>query len=978
LEYSVGFANPLALALLALVPAVIWISRRGSTTVSRVRGRLALVTRVLVVVLVVLALAEIQLVRENDDLCVMFALDASDSIPRESVRQAVDFVNDQVRRAGAGDVAGVVVFGADSEIEASPVHGLKLGEALQSIVDGQTTNIAKAVRLATASFPAGYNRRLVLVTDGNENQGAALEDVAYARANNVQVDVMPVHFVYENEFLVDKVVVPEEVAENEPFQVKIAVNSERAGQARLLLYQSDRLMATSTVELEAGVNVFTHDVVLAKSGLYTFEARVEKIAAGDDKIAANNTATAYTAVKGPPAVLCVSRIHEEIDHLCAALDEENITVHRCPPGELPDTLFGLRGYDALVLANLPAEALTDEQLALLEKYVDVLGGGLVAIGGTEAFSAGAYWATPLEEILPVRSDLKQRVTMPSGALVLIMHTCEMPDANYWAEQIAISAIKALSRRDRVGLVYYDGLSAGGTTWLFPIQPAGNKGHLIRLVRTMAPGDMPGFAPPMEMALAGLEKTRASLKHMVIISDGDPAAPSQGLVDRIVNAGITISTVGIAPHSPRDVDILRTVADEGNGRFYNVKDPQELPAIFIREARRVSRPPVRLEEFKPELVYSSEPLVGIRREDLPILAGYVVTEAKALAATPIVSHRKEPILAHWHYGLGKTVAFTSDATNRWAAQWVEWDKFAKFWCQTVRWAMRSVQKGRFHVATAATADGIVITVDAFNKDIDYLSTLGVGATVVTPDMEAKSLPLEPVAPGRFEARLPIAGAGTYFASINYREGSGSSGLLYTGLTVPYSREYRYLETNLALVEQIASAAGGKIISRDGYNAFSHDLPPTRSAKPIWPIILTVAACLFLVDVGIRKIAIDLQKVFQGAWAFVRNVLWPTGAAGKPAPAMETHISRLKRTRREVTSRFGEPTPPAEVGEVLRQEDVPEQGRAPEKAREAPSAPDVQPAGAAEGESSHIKKLLAAKRAAREKLESQENEENPDTD
>jgi len=962
--------------LLALVPVVVWMSRRAATGFGRGRSRLALAVRIVVVVLVVLALAEIELVRKNEDLCVIFALDVSDSVPREKVAEAVDFVNEQVKLAGPDDLAGVVVFGRDSEIEASPTTSLKLNEP-QSIIEGETTNIAAAVRLATASFPTGYNRRLVVVTDGNENQGAALEDAAHAAANRVQVDVRPVQFRYTDEFLVDKVVVPEHVAENEPFAVKVAVKSQSPARARLSLYQNDRLMAASDIQLRAGLNVFTQNTLLAKPGFYTYEARLEKLDGADDTITANNAATAYTIVEGPPTVLCVGLAAEETSYLCEALRAEEITVVECGVHELPATLSELRAYDAIILSNVPAEAFPPGELKLIEKYVDILGGGLVVTGGHESFSAGAYAATPLERVLPVQSDLKKRMILPSGALALIMHTCEIPDANYWAEQIAISAIKALSRRDKVGLVYYGGMG-GGTNWLFPIQPAGDRGKLIRLVRAMLPGDMPDFATPMEMALAGLNKTRASLKHMVIISDGDPQAPSQGLLDRIVEAGITVSTVGINPHSPRDVDILNTVASAGNGRFYNVQDPRKLPAIFIREARRVSRPPVREGDFKPQLVHSSEPMVGIQPDDVPMLKGYVVTEPKPLAELPIISEKKEPILAHWRYGLGKVAAFTSDVTNRWAARWIEWDGFGKFWSQTVRWAMRSVEKGRFHVATSLQGDELAITVDAFNKDIDYLSTLGMKATVVTPDMEARSVTLEPTGPGRFEGHLPAVSAGTYFAGINYSEGSDSSGVLYTGLTVPYSQEYRYLKTNGVLLERLAGAAGGRIVASVEYNAFSRDLPPTSSAQPIWPLILTLAACLFLVDVAVRKIAIDFRKAAARTWAFARRVLWPFGAR-EAQPVVETHISRLQRIRQQVAGRMTEPAP--EVAEVLQTEEAPgvptpvRRVETPTPIARAATAGQTQPAGETppQPSESHIDRLLKAKRAARRNFESSESTE-----
>jgi len=970
-EHSIGFANPLALALLVLVAYVLWTSRRTLSGFSRLRQYFSTATRAAVVVLVVLALAEIQIVSENKNLCVMFALDASDSIPASALSDALAFVNDQAQNARASDLAGVVVFGKESEIEASPAERLALPK-LQSIIEGQSTDLAGAIRLATACFPQGYSRRLVLVTDGNENRGNALDDAAYAKTNNVQIDVWPIEFDYTDEFLIDKLVIPEEVKENETFEAKVVVNSQNATPARLLLYQNDALIATSEVDLRPGTNVFTRELALGKSGFYRFDARIEKLSDSDDSIDANNSASAPTIVKGPPKVLCVAQDPSETRYLREALQSEKIDSDECRPEHLP-TAVELQTYDAVVLSNVPAEAMTEQQFKLLEDYVDTLGGGLVVTGGDQSLSAGAYDATPLAKILPVEVDLKKKMILPNGALVLIMHTCEMPEANYWAVEIAMAAIKALSRRDEVGLVLYDP-QLGGSGWLFLLQPATNKEEMIRLVQSMVPGDMPDFDPPMELALDELSQCDANLKHMIIISDGDPQRWSNSLLQEIIDAKITISTVCIAPHRPRDSDVMQELAQLAGGRFYNVQDPKKLPSIFIREARKVSFPPMREGDFQPRLVSSTQPVLGLTPDDIPMLKGYVVTERKPLAEVPLVSDKDEPILAHWRYGLGKVVAFTSDVKNRWAAHWIEWDKFVKFWTQTVRWAMRSVEKGGFHVTSNARGDHALIVVDSFNKDIDYLSSLALKATVITPNIDTLTVPLEQTAPGRYEARVPIESGGSYLASIAYAAGPGQSGLLFTGFNVPYSPEYRNLKTNRSLLKRLASMTGGHVVASEEYNAFLRDLTPTRSATPIWPLVLTIAVCLFLIDVAVRKLAVDFRKVAQKVWEFNKRFLWPFGVR-KPAPATETHITRLRRTRSQLEERLQQEASVTEALEVAATRE-PEKLRTPaaaiteppteEKPKTAAASP--KPPEEAEGES-HVSKLLKAKKAAREKLESQ---------
>ncbi len=75
-----------------------------------------------------------------------------------------------------------------------------------------------------------------------------------------------------------------------------------------------------------------------------------------------------------------------------------------------------------------------------------------------------------------------------------------------------------------------------------------------------------------------------------------------------------------------------------------------------------------EPFTPRVVSATEPVRGIASGTYPQLPGYVATEPKPRAEIPLVTENGNPRLAHWQYGLGRAVAFTSDARNQWARNW----------------------------------------------------------------------------------------------------------------------------------------------------------------------------------------------------------------------------------------------------------------------------------------------------------------------
>ena len=94
-----------------------------------------------------------------------------------------------------------------------------------------------------------------------------------------------------------------------------------------------------------------------------------------------------------------------------------------------------------------------------------------------------------------------------------------------------------------------------------------------------------------------------------------------------------------------------------------------------------------EPFLPRVDPGHEALRGIDWSQAPPLLGYVTTSPKSLAAVGMQAPTKDPVFATWQYGLGRSVAFTSDAKARWAARWLDWPGFGRFWAQAMRWMMR---------------------------------------------------------------------------------------------------------------------------------------------------------------------------------------------------------------------------------------------------------------------------------------------------
>jgi len=249
---------------------------------------------------------------------------------------------------------------------------------------------------------------------------------------------------------------------------------------------------------------------------------------------------------------------------------------------------------------------------------------------------------------------------------------------------------------------------------------------------MTPGDMPDFDPALAMAHKALTDRKKDYgdRRIIIISDGDPAQNDKKLLPRIRADKITIATVGVATHGmfedQKMSDIASPIPGTGKRRYYKVTDPKQLPAIYIKESRLVSQSFVHRKTFTPRLLYRSGPTAKL--EDPLPLGGFVRTTPKPspLVEVPILSPRfledEFPILAHWHYGLGKAVAFTSDAglPEFWSRPWVQGGAgrrgmFAGFWEQVLGWVLRPTESGLMIMNTEYRDGKIRITVEAKTAD-----------------------------------------------------------------------------------------------------------------------------------------------------------------------------------------------------------------------------------------------------------------------
>jgi uncharacterized membrane protein len=980
--YGFQFEQPWWLLTGLLAAPAAWLALRSLKPLGPLRRGVAIALRAIVLLLLAGMLGRPAVTQTHDRLTVLLVVDRSRSVP-EAYWSADDpaavpaWLTRALKHKPPGDQVAVIDVAEMAHIARLPTAAADVPKRNIALT-GEETRLAEGVQMALAIAPPNAAVRIVLLTDGNETSGDLRAVAQIAAANGIPLDVLPLTYRYEDEVVFRRLAAPSRARSRDTIALRFVLTSthEAAGRVQLTLngrhVDLDPASAgtTAPVRLKKGTNVHAISLPVSERGVHEYEATFIPDDERQDRLTQNNKASAVTFVAGPGHVLVVAEDPREAAALSAALKGKDVTVRQIASSELPQSLTGLLGADAVILVNTPSHAFSQQQQEMLCRYVTEMGGGLVTVGGPDSYGAGGWIGTSVAEILPVDLDPPQKKEMPKGGLCLVMHACEMPNGNFWGKKVAASAVECLSHRDLVGVLDY-GWGAGAANWVFPLGPVGDKKAVIAAINRMQMGDMPDFGPPVEAAARALKGSDAAQRHIIIISDSDPAPPSQQQLDDCRKNRITITGVVVFPHDPSQAATLRAVAGYTGGRFYDVKNPNDLPKIFVKEAQVVRRALISEEAFTPLLGPHAPGRILRGLAALPALDGRVLAGPKGWPnQTLLVAPGGEPVLAATQRGVGKVASFTSSADGRWAKSWLASPEYGKFWKQVVDWVGRTPQSTDVEVYSESQGRDVTLTAEAAGGEGAAEPLAGVSGQVISPDMKVHPLELRQVGPGQWRANFRAEQGGSYLVNLRPRRGGQTDdapgATVQSVVNVPFAPEYDDLTDNSALLNEVAQITGGRKLAGDGDKAdlFSRaGLPVPTTASPLTRPLLLIWLALFLVDVAVRRISIDFAAAWRRAMGLLR--------LGEPSAEAVT-LAALKQRQKTVRQRLSE----SQRSAAGRRFDA---GAAPGGGAELPrpdlSAPAAKPRPTeapkppptAEAQRSHVSRLLDAKRRAQQRNE-----------
>ncbi len=851
----VSFNKPVFIILILLAPVIWMMMNRSNLKSSRFKHKIILGgLRALLLFILVLALSDPRIMAPSDKVNLFFCLDLSESVGDEEKTAAEVFMQKVSAGMQAEDQAGLIIFGKHPSLEV-PLRKNFNAPIIRSYVNANYTNIYGALQLAIGKFPQKGKNKIVLFSDGNENSGNSIQMAYLARSLGIEIYPVPLNSGFDKgEIFVNKLDTPSTVPLETPFEIRIVIMSSKDIQSELVLFRNEKLLVNRSVQLKPGKNVLTFVDQVFESGLYLYKAVIN---ASEDIFFQNNTGLSFTRGTRKAQILYLTGENHISTPLVDTLKIQGLDLVHKNIKDLGGTIHGLLDYNAVILDNVSGESLSFTAMENIETYVKDMGGGLIMIGGDNSFGAGYYKNTPIEKALPVfmdaPADLKfsdlglifvidKSMSMTSAAEDTVKNKLEM------AKIAAFASIQMLNPTDRVGVVVFD----TEFKWIVPLMKAGERRWIADKLSQVEGDGGTDLYPALSNVFRFIKQVKAAKKHVIVLSDGETKkADFKTLVKSMSASAISVSTVAIGNNA--DIKLMKSIAAWGRGRSYYTDNPKNIPKIFTGETKIVTKNLVTEKILRPYSTRPNEMMQGIKAVKLPVIHGQVLTHPKP-GASVWIRTAEGPLLAAWRYGLGRSVAFTSDLSRRWGREWVRWEHYGRFTSQMVKWAQKKETQKKFFATIDRDGANGKFTVDLFSEENRFINNWNLKVNVRFPSEKSKTISLDQIAPGRYQGAFPVEEIGEYYFSLFGGKNDKSSFQQVFGFGIPYTDEFNNLGVGLPLLERLADFTNGKLLTID---KFQNDLFRSQSGskeygRPLWPYLLLAFLLIMIIDVVTRKL------------------------------------------------------------------------------------------------------------------------------
>ncbi len=811
-----------------------------------------LVVRLIVLMVVILAMAGVSVSKKQKKAETIFLVDVSDSMSG-NIETMEQYLQQAVEQMPDKNMVGIVAFGKDTAVDQFLTEEKTFSKFTTEPVS-IATNIEKAVNTACSMFDEGVTKRLVLITDGSENEGSMNLAATTLKGRDVELYTIAMEdsISGNSEVYIDGLEAPNVIHVGDHYNVTVSVTSNVETDATLSLFAGRASKGQQRVHLTKGTNQFVFEDVGEEGTIAQYKAVIEPL---EDTITVNNTYVTFAEIVARPRVLLVEGTPEEATEFEKVLQAANIDYDTMTPKGAPITLSELNQYKAVVTLNAHYDDLRAGFAKVLDSYVKDFAGGYVCIGGDNSYALGGYRGTELEQMLPVYMDLQGEKEIPKMSMAFVIdQSSSMTSPSEenssvtgldLAKQAAVSGVSEVRDTDEVGVLAFD----DSYHWIVPLQDATDLEKIKDDIKSIGYGGGTSIYPALQEAYLKMLKSNAKIKHIVLLTDGQDGYNQYDPLLKLINdAGITVSTVAVGSGS--DQNTLSYIAEECGGRYYYTDVNNAIPRIFAQEVYLSTKTYLINEEFYPTITSNNEVLEGVLDAGCPALLGYIAATPKPTADVILQSDREDPILTTWQYGLGRTIAWNSDGNNQWTAQYATWENYPMLWSNIIQYAVSDTELGDDSLEVTKEGNTAVITYDTK----EYDKNTQVQAVVTDEKGNAKEIVLDAVKPGTFETTVDMDEIGVYNVSIRKKNGEEIVKNYNTAYANQYSMEYQFTDTKTDLTTFTKQAGGVELTLED--HIWEQEQQTVKAKISLTIPLLILAIILFLLDIIVRRFSIDL--------------------------------------------------------------------------------------------------------------------------
>ncbi|MBQ3514899.1 MAG: VWA domain-containing protein [Lachnospiraceae bacterium] len=840
--------NPYAFLLIPLFAVFFFLTGRRLKFQDKRKKWEYIIVRILVVTLLASSLAQIQVKRVSKDMTTIFVVDMSDSL-KDKQDEMETYLKNLIANMPNGNEYGMVAFGKDATVEQF-VTSNKNFISLNTDVVAHATNMEDAVATAISMLPEDGGKRIVLISDGLQNEGDIQNLKGNLLANNIEFDWTLIQSDIDKEVYVSDLSVPNQIQIGDTFYVTVSIYSTKKTNATIYLYSGSDIKGSKEVNLQKGENQFVFSDTAVDSGIASYKVRIDT---EDDTLALNNEYVTFAQVTDKAKVLLVEGSAGQSEQFQDVLKSANVDFTVCTPEFVPNTLQELNKYKEVIFLDVYADDLREGFMDILEPYVKDYAGGFICIGGSNSYVLGNYRDTAIERVLPVDMDLTNEREVPKMAMVMVIdHSGSMQDslggafsALDLAKSAAVKAVDNLRTTDDVGVLIFD----DKYQWVYELASAADKETVKNKIGTVTIGGGTSIYPAINQAVQSLENSDATYKHIVLLTDGqDGYRQYQTLIEKIKDNNITLSTVAVG--SGADTGMLQSLANVCGGRYYYTDLNNDMPRIFAQEVFLSTKSYLINETFMPVLSANHKIMENVFTNGVRALNGYVATSAKSTATVILKSHKGDPILAAWQYGLGKSVAFTSDGEFNWTKNYADFDDYVTLWKNITDFCITETDLGEDSITLNQGTD--YVEVEYTTKEID--KDVSISMVYQTAENETKEVELLPVEPGKYKGTMDISDIGIYSVNIRKNKEEEVVNNVNTAVAVQYSKEYRLDQTNEALKTMVTELSGNIYGLED--EIFLEPKEVVKSWKDYKDLFLLLALLLYMIDILIRRFNVTI--------------------------------------------------------------------------------------------------------------------------